>query len=241
MNKKIYIYILLLSTYIFYNYYNFINSKIDNKNNFFIKLFFNLFFININNIINYDNFKILLILLLEYVTIYKNIFLFNYNIITINNYLYFCWLLLLISSFKKIHSIENIVKVIILIIIFYLNCKIIKYIYLLNYILTIKKIIYKRSVVKVILFILDNVVNMELLLEIYLNSLFNEYNNKYIDFIADNFKDIVTDLIGDYSLTIYDYYLYNFQYNYYLIKNFILPTLGFIIILCYRFYQEFFL
>ena len=81
MNKKIYIYILILSTYIFYNYYNFINSKIDNKNNFFIKLFFNLFFININNIINYDNYKILLILLLEYITIYKIIRLFikNFN------------------------------------------------------------------------------------------------------------------------------------------------------------------
>ena len=220
--------------FIGYNYYNFINQYIYYENNFFFKVFCNLFFISFNNnFINYDNWKISIITFTEYILIYKNLSFFGNNLINEENYLYLCWLLLLISSFS--FKSKNIFKSLFLIIIFYFNYKIIKYIYVANYIYTIYKLYVKQKIIKIILFLLDNVFNVEFIIDMYINSIIKESIS-----YTDIFSDVVKDLIGDYSKLIYNTYIYHYQYKFYFSKNFLLPTLNFTILLIYKFYQEFF-
>ena len=233
MIKQFFIYSFLYIFFIAYNYYNFINKNIYYENNFLFKVFCNLFFINFkNNFINIDNWKILLITFTEYILIYKNINLAGFNIINNENYLYLGWLLLLISSFS--YKNKNIIKSIFLIIIFYINFKLIKYIYILNYIFTVYKLFKKQNKVKIIFFFLDNVFNIEFIIDLYINS----FINKGISY-TEILSDVVKDLIGDYSKLIYNTYLYHYQYKFYFTKNFLLPTLNFSLLLIYKFFSEY--
>ena len=233
MIKQIFIYSFLYLLFIGYNYYNFLNRNIYYENNFIFKVFCNIFFINFkNNFINYDNWKIILITFTEYILIYKNIMIFNYDFVNNENYLYICWFLLLISSFS--YKNKNILKTIFLILIFCINFKLIKYIYIFNYIFNIYKLYKKQKIIKFIFFFLDNVFNVEFLIDLYINSIIQK-NISYTEI----FSDIIKDLIGDYSKLIYNTYLYHYQYKFYFTKNFLLPTLNFSLLLIYKFFSEY--